>query len=114
MFTATLTATPRDDLVEFGLTVENRGDERATLSFRDAQRAEFVVSDASGDGEVWRWSDGRMFAQMLGSETLDPGESTTFEGVWDDPEPGDYVAVGELAAVDADAEAQTKFSVESV
>ncbi|WP_224336436.1 BsuPI-related putative proteinase inhibitor [Haloprofundus halobius] len=114
MLTATLTATPQSDRVEFELTVENRGDERVTLSFRDARRAEFVVTDTGGGGEVWRWSDGRMFAQMLGSETLDPGEATTFESVWDDSEPGEYVAVGELAAVDADAEAQTQFSVEPV
>ncbi|KTG10321.1 hypothetical protein AUR64_12150 [Haloprofundus marisrubri] len=114
MLTATLTTTPRDDYVEFELTVENQGDESVTLSFRDARRAEFVVSDAAGDGEVWRWSDGRMFAQMLGSETLDAGESMTFEGVWDDPVPGEYVAIGELAAADADADAETHFSVESV
>ncbi|WP_224269257.1 BsuPI-related putative proteinase inhibitor [Haloprofundus salinisoli] len=111
MLTATLTATPQEEYVEFELTVENRGDERVTLSFRDARRAEFVVTDADGDSEVWRWSDGRMFAQMLGSETLDPGESMTFEGVWDDPEPGEYAVVGELAAADAGAEAETALSV---
>ncbi|WP_224449973.1 BsuPI-related putative proteinase inhibitor [Haloprofundus salilacus] len=111
MLTATLTAKPEVDRVDFELKVENQGTEEVTLSFRDARRAEFLVVDVEGEEEQWRWSDGRMFAQMLGSETLAPGESTTFEGVWDDPEPGGYVAVGELAAADADAEAETQFSV---
>jgi len=37
-----------------------------------------VTIDADGDDtEVWRWSDGQMFAQAVRTETLAPGDSVT-------------------------------------
>lgn len=53
------------------LTIEvvNRGLEPVTLQFRTAQRYDVVVRNVA-NAEVWRWSDGQMFAQILGEETL--------------------------------------------
>lgn len=42
-----------------------------TLDFASAQRFDLAIADESG-AEVWRWSAGRMFAQMLGQEVLGP------------------------------------------
>ncbi|MFC4356676.1 BsuPI-related putative proteinase inhibitor [Halobium salinum] len=113
MLTGSLSAEPVDDAVRFTLAVENDGEEAVTLSFRDSMRADFAVRAGDDDGgtEVWRWSEGRMFAQMLGTETVGAGETVTFEGTWDDPEPGEYVAVADLAANDADVSAEAEFSV---
>jgi len=101
MVTATLAATVSDGTLVCELTVENDGDDPVSLQFSDTQRAEFV---AERDGqEVWRWSEGRMFGQALGSVDLAPGETATFEGGWDDPSAGDYQIHGELVANGTDA-----------
>lgn len=97
------------DRVAFAFTVENDGDEPATLSFRDACTADFAVFD--GETERWRWSQGRMFAQMLQSADLAAGESVTYEGEWGSPESGSYTAVATLEAENVDCEARTDFSV---
>lgn len=61
--------------------------------------------------EAWRWSDGRLFTQVLGSETIGAGESLAFEGTWESPAPGEYVAVGELTAADREVVAEVDLSV---
>mgnify|MGYP002760671807 CR=1 FL=1 len=110
MVTATLTATHDDSVVVLQLTVENDGTEPVAMQFSDTQRAEFVAAD---DGEeVWRWSAGQMFGQMLGSETLGPGEQTTFEGGWEDPPTGEYRVRGSLAATDVEASDEVTVEVE--
>jgi hypothetical protein len=108
-FQSSVTATVRADRVEFEYTVENAGDAPEELTFRSGLTADFAVLD--GGAEVWRASDGRMFTQALQSETIAPGDTTTFPGVWEDPDPGTYTVVAELNTTGADAEARTDFSV---
>lgn len=98
-----------DDGVAFAFAVTNDGDEPVDLTFSDALEADFAVRD--GDDEVWRFSEGRMFAQALGSETLAPDETATYEATWSDPSPGDYVAVATLEAREQDCEARAEFAV---
>ena len=105
----TLDVAVSDGRVAFAFAVENAGDAAIELSFRSAQTHDVAVLD--GGSEVWRWSEGQMFTQMLRSETLAPGERQTYEAAWNDPEPGEYEAVAELAASDADCEARATFSV---
>jgi hypothetical protein len=96
--------------VEFAFTVRNVGPEPATIQFPDACKAEFVVRE---DGrEVWCFTEGRMFAQMLSSETLGPDETVTYEAEWMGPEAGGYAAVAELRAREATCEARTQFAVQ--
>lgn len=97
------------DGVAFRFTVTNASDEPIELQFSDACKADFAVLE---DGqEVWRFSDGRMFAQMLSRESLGPDETTTYDAEWDDPESGEYTAVAELRAREESCEAQTDLSV---
>lgn len=98
-----------DDGVRFELTVTNTGPDPEQLSFSNALKADFTALD--GETEVWRFSDGRMFAQMIQEETLDPGASETYPGLWEDPSPGTYMAVGTLAARNQQIEARTDFTV---
>ncbi len=99
--------TDRD--VQFTFIVTNSGADPVDLSFSDALEADFAVLD---DGsERWRFSEGRMFAQMLGSETLDPGGTATYEATWDDPDSGSYTAVATLEANETECEARAEFSV---
>ena len=55
----------------FTLKVINDTPKPVRLSFRTAQRFDLVMEDKQGR-EVWRWSAGRLFAQVLGHETLGP------------------------------------------
>ncbi|ELY61237.1 BsuPI-related putative proteinase inhibitor [Natronolimnohabitans innermongolicus] len=98
-------------IVEFSFRVTNEGSEPVEVQFSDACKAEFVVTD---DGrEVWRYTDGKLFTQMLSAERLAPGETATYEAEWTDPLPGGYVAAAELRAREATCEARTDFGVSS-
>ncbi|NHN58866.1 MULTISPECIES: BsuPI-related putative proteinase inhibitor [Halorussus] len=104
-----VSATVESDRVSFEYVVENVGDEPAELTFRSSLRADFAVLD--GDEEVWRASEGRAFAQMLQTETVDSGDAAVFPGAWDDPSPGEYTVVASMNATGDDAEARADFSV---
>ena len=97
------------DGVSFVFEVTNASDEPVEVTFRDAGKVDFAVFE--GDVEVWRWSDGRAFAQTLETAQLLPGERATFEEEWPSPRPGDFTAVAELHARETDLSARTPFSV---
>ncbi|MFQ3319627.1 MAG: hypothetical protein ACI8UR_002302 [Natronomonas sp.] len=97
------------DGVTFQFTVVNGGDTSVELTFRDACTADFAVYE--DDEAVWRYSDGRAFAQVLTSADLQPGETATFEETWPNPEPGDYTAEATLRVRERDITARTPFSV---
>jgi hypothetical protein len=78
MLDATLAARESGGDLTLALTVRNAGDEPVAASFRDGQRAEFAAETAAGS-EVWRYGDDRAFAMARGTETLAPGEETTYE-----------------------------------
>jgi hypothetical protein len=95
--------------VTFTLTVENAGNDAVDLSFSSAQTHDVTVTE--GGSEVWRWSDGQMFAQMMQSEELAPGDVASYGATWDDPDPGDYEAVAELATRGEGCSARASFRV---
>lgn len=109
-----------NDRVRFVLEVTNDGENAEEITFQDAGKADFVVERATEDdgggeseeGECWRWSEGRLFAQVIETERLDPGESSTYEGEWRSPDSGRYVARATLRARDLELEAACEFAVE--
>jgi len=93
----------------FTLRVCNTSADTATQrSFSTAQRFDFEVYEGeAGTGEpVWRWAQGRLFAQVTGTETWRPGEcrddwTATWEGSDGDGDPvgpGRYEVVGAVTA----------------
>jgi len=99
----------QDGALAFELHVENRGDEPVDLSFPTAQRSRVALYPADSDDDtdpVWRSDAEKMFAQVLGSETGEPGETVSFAAAWDDPEPGEYRAVGEVVCDDRELRAE--------
>lgn len=95
--------------VRLAFTVHNAGSGTADLRFSDACRADFAVLEEGR--EVWRFTDGRAFAQLIGEESIPPGESVTYDGTWDDPRDGEFAAVAELCAQNTTCEARAEFSV---
>jgi hypothetical protein len=84
--------------IAFTLTVTNAGGRPQALAFATAQRFDLVVRDRSGR-EVWRWSVGQMFAQVLGQETIPPGGVLTYTATLERGlPPGSYTATGRLTA----------------
>jgi len=99
----------QDGALAFDLRVENRGDEPVDLSFPTGQRVRVALSPADADDDadpIWRSDAEKMFAQVLGTETIEPGETLTFAAAWDDPEPGEYRAVGEVTCEDRELRAE--------
>lgn len=98
-----------DPTVTVVFTVTNTGSEPIEAQFPTPCKADFAV-ERDGE-ELWRFTEGRMFAQVLSSERFEPGEPVCYDIEWPDPEPGSYTAIGELQARDTICEAHTEFSV---
>ena len=83
------------------LKIFNYTKEGIIFHFNTSQRYDFIIEDEEGN-EVWRWSEGRMFAQMLGEENLGPNnpEVTYTTEYKDKLSPGYYKVTGIFVAQD--------------
>ena len=63
------------------LTLRNPADSPLRLSLPTAQTHDFSITTDDGR-ELWRWSAGRRFAQVLTELELAPGEERSFRGAW--------------------------------
>ncbi len=86
----------RFEPVRLTLTVTNQGRNSVTLQFPTSQRYDFRVMDSEGT-MLWRWSDGRAFAQVSGEEVLESGGTLTWSGTFEGAlDSGTYTALGTL------------------
>ncbi len=72
--------------ISMTLSLTNCGDKPVRLSYPDSQRYDFIVQEAVGEDvkeEVWRWSADKLFAQVLGEDTIRPGETVSYIEIWD-------------------------------
>jgi hypothetical protein len=97
--------------LELTLEVMNQGPRPVTLRFPSAQRNDLLIHNAQGQ-EVWRWSSERMFAQVLGVETLAPnGGKLTYHVVMRETLPrGTYTVIGVVPAIDAHLSARLEIT----
>lgn len=94
----TLVVAVKGDSVSFKLRVANDGDTTVVLRFETARRFDFRVEDGAG-AEVWRWSAGRVFAQVEGTEAIEPDGVLEYEAMWGTgSRSGVYRAVASLEA----------------
>lgn len=91
-------------VIEARFALQNRTDQDLALDFRTAQVFDIVLRNASGR-EVWRWSDGRLFAQFGSQQIVAAGKDLVIEeqiltriGRTDIP-PGDYTLEIALSSV---------------
>jgi hypothetical protein len=93
------------------LHVTNSGSEPVAFTFPTAQRHDLVVTTREGE-EVWRWSNGMAFAQVVSRATLQPGETWGMSAVWEyGSRTGEYVATGVLAASDRSLRQSVSFEI---
>jgi hypothetical protein len=95
---------------EWELRLRNDGPEPVRLTFPTSQLGDVVLRR---DGvERWRWSEGRMFLQVLAERELAPAEEWSFslEGA-PEVEPGRYEATATVCARPAPPPARTPVEV---
>ena len=98
------------DGVRFEFRVTNAGGAKVEMNFPSGQTHEVVVLDTLGR-EVWRWSKGRMFTQMLQNKVLRTDDTLAFGERWPGARRGQYVAVARLASTNYPIEQRTSFVV---
>lgn len=103
---------PREP-VTFTLRAVNESSNPVRLSFRTSQRFDLLIQDAHGR-QVWRWSAGRIFAQMLGEETLSAsgGELRFRVTVELDLSQGVYTVTGKIPALEGELSALATLTVQ--
>ncbi|MFC5712545.1 BsuPI-related putative proteinase inhibitor [Thalassorhabdus alkalitolerans] len=69
----------REDTVDWSLTLQNTGEEPLRLFFRTSQQVEVVVTAEDGE-ELYRYSEGMMFTQVLTEKVIQGKEGHTWEG----------------------------------
>lgn len=91
------------ETVVITLTLTNDTGTTQTYNFSSSQRYDVIIG--RGGNKVWQWSDGRFFAQMMGSETLQPGESRVYTVEWNQTNSagnqvptGTYTVVGQITS----------------
>ncbi len=100
-----------DQPIRLQLVLENEGSEPVTLQFTTAQRYDFEIRNAEGE-LVWRWSDEMGFAQMLGSEIVEPGGRLRYEEEFSMAlDAGTYRVIGYITARDVDLRDELEITV---
>jgi hypothetical protein len=98
--------------IVINLQVVNRGREAVDLGFRNAQRYDLLIKDRQGR-DVWRWSQGQMFAQVLGTETLEPSRRLRYRvSVRERLSPGAYTIVAVVPAMEGRLSSETGIKVQ--
>jgi hypothetical protein len=98
--------------VQFRLTLSNHSTNAITLPCKDSQRFDLLVQDASGRS-LWRWSEEQMFAQMLGEETIGPGETRVYTADFNGKlSAAQYRASGIIVCIEPPLSAHAVFTVQ--
>lgn len=99
-----------NDGVHFSFDVVNASPRKLELLFNDGRTHDIVVLDSLGR-EVWRWSEDRMFTQVVLNKVLRASDTLSFAETWDDPQPGSYTAVASLPSRNYPIEHRVAFVV---
>ena len=85
------------DSIPLALHVVNATTEPLVLEFTSSQRYNLWIAPADGE-PIWTWAADKLFAQMMGQETIAPGDTMEFRETIPAPaEPGDYRVIGSIA-----------------
>ena len=96
--------------VRFAFRVTNAGGGKVEMTFPSGHTHDLVVLDTLGRA-VWRWSDGRMFTQLLQNKILRSADTLAWDERWRDAPSGRYVAVARLASENYPVEQRVSFVV---
>ena len=63
------------------MSVTNTSDKLLPFRFQSGQSYDFAIHDASGR-EVWRWSRGNFFTQVVRNDSIRASAKWQFEATW--------------------------------
>jgi Intracellular proteinase inhibitor len=72
---------PTPEGVRIVMIVTNTSEKILPFQFRTGQTYDFVIRDASNK-EVWRWSKGNFFTQVVRADSIRPNGKWQFEVMW--------------------------------
>lgn len=70
------------DGYDITMFVTNISDKLLPFRFGSGQSYDFIIADTSGK-EVWRWSRGQFFTQVVRSDSIRPNDKWRFDAKWD-------------------------------
>ncbi len=70
------------EAIHLQLLLRNESGDPMTLTFASSQKYDFWVRNANG-GEVWRWSDSRVFLAVITHVDILPGATIQLAETWD-------------------------------
>jgi hypothetical protein len=90
------------DSIPLALHVVNGTPDPLVLEFTSTQRYNLWIAPSTGD-PIWTWAADKLFAQMMGQETIAPGDTIEFRDTIPAPaEPGEYRVIGSIATTSRD------------
>ncbi|MSO24131.1 MAG: hypothetical protein EXQ58_12990 [Acidobacteria bacterium] len=105
--TLILTVEKKDNGAHFRLKVQNPTESFLSFNFNSSQKHDFVVREKESGFEIWRWSKGMFFTQVVRNQALLPEKEWEFEFFWDfkdnernDIQKGEYFVSGILTTRD--------------
>ncbi len=98
-----------EDTVLLEIHVTNVTSSPISLEFTSTQRYDFEIATQTGES-IWRWSAARSFAQALGQEVLQPGDSRRYTATWEGADrEGDFIVTGWVVSANYPVELRTGF-----
>ncbi len=98
-FSVSLTADPRvvesGESVTLTLVVRNLSEKERAFELASSQTYDFIAFKKGGE-EIWRWSSGMMFTQVIGSVAIEARGSKVYKVSWSMAgiQPGTYTVEG--------------------
>jgi hypothetical protein len=67
---------------EIVMVASNVDERLLPFRFGSSQTYDFIITSVATGKEVWRWSRGQFFTQMVRSDSIRPKDKWQFEAVW--------------------------------
>jgi hypothetical protein len=99
------------DGVRLDFRVTNGTSRAVELNFPSGRTHDFIVADTLGR-ELWKWSAGRLFTQVMQNRVLDRDETLSYDAEWmPGALHGTYVAVVSLNSTSHPIERRSRFTI---
>ena len=76
------------------LDVINTTSQRQQVQYRTSEHFDFSVMD--GENLLWNYNSNRFFVQSEETQTINPGETLSYEATWDPVASGDVIVPGPM------------------
>ncbi len=100
-----------DSIVTLTLTVSNPASTPTPVLFGSGLHSDFTIYDGGAGAPVWQWSAGKLFTQVVSTDTVPAKGQLVYSAQWQPTKKGTFTAVGSLVSRSHIADAKVQFSV---